>query len=93
MFIPDHVVVYKTTNQHMRSNYSCVAEYSQIFAGSAWTMYHLCLLNSCMVFRSLNVTYHNLMMDNVDEVTDKRLQALKKIEKDKLRVAELTTKA
>ena len=47
-----------------------------------------------MVFRSLNVTYHNLMMDNVDhEVTDKRLQALKNIEKDKLRVAELTTKA
>ena len=46
-----------------------------------------------MVFRSLNVTYHNLMMDIVDEVTDKRLQALKKIEKDKVRVAELTTKA
>jgi hypothetical protein len=33
------------------------------------------------------VNYHNLMMDNVDEVTDKRLQALKEIEKDKLWVA------
>jgi hypothetical protein len=33
------------------------------------------------------VNYHNLMMDNIDEVTDKRLQALKKIEKDKIRVA------
>jgi hypothetical protein len=28
------------------------------------------------------VDYHNLMMDNIDEVTDKRLQALKEIEKD-----------
>ena len=27
------------------------------------------------------------MMDNIDEVTDKRLRVLKKIEKDKLRVA------
>ena len=27
------------------------------------------------------------MMDNIDEVTDKRLKALKEIEKDKLRVA------
>ena len=33
------------------------------------------------------VDYHNLMMDNIDEVTDKRLEALKAIEKDKLRVA------
>ena len=27
------------------------------------------------------------MMDNIDEVTDKRLTALKEVEKDKLRVA------
>jgi hypothetical protein len=27
------------------------------------------------------------MMDNIDEVTDKRLQTLKKIEKDKIQVA------
>jgi hypothetical protein len=33
------------------------------------------------------VDYHDLMMDNIDEVTDKRLQALKEIEKDKIRVA------
>jgi hypothetical protein len=33
------------------------------------------------------VDYHDLMMDNIDEVTDKRLQALKKIEKDKIQVA------
>jgi hypothetical protein len=33
------------------------------------------------------IDYHNLMMDNIDEVTDKRLQALKEIEKDKIRVA------
>ena len=32
------------------------------------------------------VDYHDLMMDNIDEVTDKRLKALKEIEKDKLRV-------
>jgi hypothetical protein len=30
------------------------------------------------------VDYHDLMMDNIDEVTDKRLQALKEIEKDKI---------
>jgi hypothetical protein len=28
--------------------------------------------------------YHDLMMGNIDEVTDKRLQALKEIEKDKI---------
>ena len=33
------------------------------------------------------VDYHDLMMDNIDEVSDKWLQALKEIEKDKLRVA------
>ena len=33
------------------------------------------------------VDYHDLMMDNIDEVSDKRLQALKEIKKDKLRVA------
>ena len=32
------------------------------------------------------VDYHDLMMDNIDEVSDKRMQALKEIEKDKLRV-------
>jgi hypothetical protein len=33
------------------------------------------------------VDYHDSMMDNIDEVTDKRLQPLKEIEKDKIRVA------
>jgi hypothetical protein len=33
------------------------------------------------------VEYHDSMMDNIDEVIDKRLQALKEIEKDKIRVA------
>jgi hypothetical protein len=28
--------------------------------------------------------YHNLIMDNIDEVTDVRLKALKEIEKDKV---------
>ena len=32
------------------------------------------------------VDYHDLIMDNIDEVSDKRLQALREIEKDKLRV-------
>jgi hypothetical protein len=36
----------------------------------------------------LNVdTYHALMMNNIDEVTDKRLEVLEAIEKDKRRVA------
>ena len=34
-----------------------------------------------------SVDYHDLTMDNIDEVSDKRLQALKEIEKDKLRMA------
>ena len=33
------------------------------------------------------VDYYNSMMDDIDEVTDKRMKALKEIEKDKLRVA------
>jgi hypothetical protein len=33
------------------------------------------------------IDYHDLVMDNIDEVTDKGLQALKEIEKDKIRVA------
>jgi hypothetical protein len=33
------------------------------------------------------VDFYNLMMDNIDEVADKRLAALGSIEKDKLRVA------
>ena len=33
------------------------------------------------------VDYHNLMMANIDEVSDKWLQALKEIERGKLRVA------
>jgi hypothetical protein len=38
------------------------------------------------------VNYHDSMMDNIDEVTDKRLQALKKIEKDKIQVARACNK-
>ena len=33
------------------------------------------------------VDYYNLRMDNIDEVTDKRMKALKEIEKDKFRFA------
>ena len=33
------------------------------------------------------VDYYDLMMDNIDEISDKWLQTLKKIEMDKLRVA------
>ena len=36
--------------------------------------------------------YHDLMMDNIDEVTDVRLKALKEIEKDKARVAKAYNK-
>jgi hypothetical protein len=32
------------------------------------------------------VDYHDFMMGNIDEVTDKRLQALKEIEKGKIQV-------
>jgi hypothetical protein len=33
------------------------------------------------------IVYHSLMMDNIDEVTDKRMRVLKEIEKDKVRVS------
>jgi hypothetical protein len=33
------------------------------------------------------VDYHNLMLDGLDEVSDERVKALGKIEKDKMRVA------
>jgi hypothetical protein len=38
------------------------------------------------------VVYHDLMMDNIDGVTDVRLKALKDIEKDKARVAKAYNK-
>ena len=33
------------------------------------------------------IDYYNSMMDNIDEVTDKRMKALEEIEKDKVWVA------
>jgi hypothetical protein len=38
------------------------------------------------------VVYHDLMMDNIDEVIDVRLKALKEIEKEKARVAKAYNK-
>jgi hypothetical protein len=38
------------------------------------------------------VMYYDLMMDNIDEVTDIRLKALKEIEKDKARVTKAYNK-
>ena len=38
------------------------------------------------------VDYYNSLMDNIDEVADKRMKALKEIEKDKLRVARANNK-
>ena len=47
-------------------------------------------LNSLRIAKQIDlsaVDFYNLMMDNIDEVTDKRLEALEKIERDKRRVA------
>jgi hypothetical protein len=38
------------------------------------------------------IVYHDLMMDNIDEVTNVRLKAFKEIEKDKARVARVYNK-
>ena len=38
------------------------------------------------------IVYHDLMMDNIDEVIDVRLKALKEIERDKGRVAKAYNK-
>jgi hypothetical protein len=37
-------------------------------------------------------TYYALMMDNIDEVTDKRMEALEEIEKDKSELLEHTAR-
>jgi hypothetical protein len=47
-------------------------------------------LNAIRFARQNDLTlgdYYDLMMDNIDEVTDKRLIALREIEKDKIMVA------
>ena len=36
--------------------------------------------------------YHDLVMDNIDEVTEVRLKALKELEKDKARVTKAYNK-
>jgi hypothetical protein len=33
------------------------------------------------------IMHHNMMMDNIDDVTNKRMQALKDIERDKAQVS------
>jgi hypothetical protein len=38
------------------------------------------------------VVYHDLMMDNIDEIIDVRLKALKEIEKEKARVTKAYNK-
>jgi hypothetical protein len=38
------------------------------------------------------IDYHDLMMDTIDEITNKRLQALKEIENDKIELLELITR-
>jgi NDP-sugar pyrophosphorylase family protein len=38
------------------------------------------------------VMYHDLIIDNIDEVTDVRLKALKEIEKDKAQLAKAYNK-
>jgi hypothetical protein len=52
-------------------------------------------LNAVRFTRQNDLTvddYHNSMMDNIDEVTHKRLTALGKIEKDKIIVAKAYNK-
>ena len=47
-------------------------------------------LDACRLAKQSDLSaidYYNSMMDNIDEVTDKRMKDLKEIEKDKLRVA------
>jgi len=39
-----------------------------------------------------NVVYHDMMMDNIDEVTDVRIKSLKEIEKDRTRLAKAYNK-
>ena len=52
-------------------------------------------LNAIRFARQNDLTvgdYHDLMMDNIDEVTDKRMMALREIERDKVVVAKAYNK-
>jgi hypothetical protein len=52
-------------------------------------------LNAIRIARQNDIIvgdYYNLMMDSIDEVTDKRVAALGKIEKDKIMVAKAYNK-
>ena len=52
-------------------------------------------LNAVRIARQNDLTivdYYNLMMNNIDEVTDKRVSALGEIEKDKIMVAKAYNK-
>jgi tRNA A37 threonylcarbamoyladenosine dehydratase len=52
-------------------------------------------LNAIRFARQNDLTvsdYHDLMMDNIDEVTDKRLMALREFEKDKIIVSKAYNK-
>jgi hypothetical protein len=52
-------------------------------------------LNAVRITRQNGLTigdYYNLMMDSIDEVTDKRVAALGEIEKDKIMVAKAYNK-
>jgi hypothetical protein len=52
-------------------------------------------LNTIRFARQNDLTvgdYHDLIMDNIDEVTDKRMMALKEIERDKVIVAKAYNK-
>jgi hypothetical protein len=52
-------------------------------------------LNAIGIARQNDLTvsdYHNIMMDNIDEVTDKRMMALRELKKDKVIVFEAYNK-
>jgi hypothetical protein len=52
-------------------------------------------LNTIIFARQNDLTigdYHDLMINNIDEVTDKRMMALREIERDKVIVAEAYNK-
>jgi hypothetical protein len=52
-------------------------------------------LNTIIFARQNDLTvgdYHDLMIDNIDEATDKRMMALREIERDKVIVAKAYNK-
>ena len=84
-----HDVLFESLWAHRISRYGAieVTPFELVYGQEAAVEVNL---DACRLAKQKDISvvdYHDLMMDNIDEVTDKRLKALKEIKKDKFWVA------